>query len=101
MPIELPAYVADWWRPIATAPDLITVLVSTRRQWTTAKRVLIPGKTFRLRWPFVKTEYKWAWVFSNSARPRPIDFEPTHWMPPPPGPLGSFGPGNPPPVTKG
>lgn len=85
MMLTLPTYVADWWKPIETAPFATPVLVSDRTSWTLAKRVSVQTLTLRFGWPIVKSESSLAWLYANSMTRR-IDFVPTHWMPPPPGP---------------
>lgn len=83
--LTLPAWVSDWWKPIETAPDVIPILVSNLYHWTVAKRVCVPYQTLQLRWPIIKSGAEWRWVYACSNYRR-IDFEPTVWMPPPPGP---------------
>lgn len=67
------------WRPIDTAPIKTPVIVTDRHRWTLARHIQQEVQTLQLRWPFIKYETQWAWIFSCSGYRR-IDFEPSHWM---------------------
>jgi hypothetical protein len=67
------------WQPIVTAPNGVPVVVTNSFHWTLAKRVKRETQTLQLRWPFVKYDSVWVWVFSCSGW-KAIDFEPSHWM---------------------
>lgn len=66
------------WQPIATAPAGEAVLIRNNYSWTLGRFTAVPLQTLQLRWPFVKSETKWMWVYACSHIKR-VDFTPTEW----------------------
>lgn len=70
--------IADW-QLIKSAPVGLPVIVSDGTQWTLARLVCREVQRLQCRWPFIKYDSEWCWVFSCSGY-RKIDFNPTHFI---------------------